>query len=166
MNKPAIFNFNVEAGRSVVVERSFAAPLDIVWEAWTDKDILCRWWAPQPYTCVIKSQDLRAGGRLLYYMEGPQGDRHWSFFDYAVVEPKTFFAGSDGFCDEHGTINERMPRSTWENRFSYEDGRTVVRIRITHQSEEDLQKIIAMGFREGFTAGLDQLDVLLARTAN
>ncbi len=166
MNKAAIFNFDVEkGGRSISVERSFNAPLDTVWAAWTDKDILCRWWAPKPYTCVIKSQDLRDGGRLLYYMKGPEGDIHWSFFDYASVKPKSFYSGSDGFCDEQGRINTDMPRSTWENRFSEEDGRTVVRIKITHDSAEDVEKIIAMGFKEGFSMGLDQLEQLLADRA-
>src|SRR5688500_11607093 len=118
---------------------------------------------PKPYQCVIKSLDFREGGRCFYYMQGPEGDRHWSFFDYEKVRPKSFFSGTDGFCDEHGTINKAMPQMKWENRFSEEDGRTVVRILITANTVEDIEKIIAMGFKEGFTMGLDQLEELLAQ---
>lgn len=164
MSKPAIFNFIVaQDARTITVERSFAAPLDLVWSAWTEPDILCQWWAPKPYTCVIKSLGFREGGRWLYYMEGPTGDRHWCFFDYERIRPKTYYAGQDGFCDEQGKINEAIPSTRWKNHFSESDGTTVVKMLLSFVSEEALQKTIEMGFKEGFTAGLDQLDELLAR---
>jgi hypothetical protein len=75
MAKAALFSFDVQKeARKITVDRSFNAPLDPVWAAWTEADILCQWWAPKPYQCVIKSLDFRAGGRWLYYMQGPQGD--------------------------------------------------------------------------------------------
>ena len=162
MSKSSIFNFIVQKeARSITVERSFNAPLDPVWAAWTDADILCKWWAPKPYECVIKPLDFRAGGRWLYYMQGPQGDRHWCFFDYETVRPKSFFSGSDAFCDEYGVANSTKPKVRWEGHFSATDGRTLVRIVLHFQSPEDLEQIVQMGFKEGFSQGLDQLDELL-----
>lgn len=162
MTKQALFNFNVRKdARTITVERSFTAPLDPVWAAWTEADILCKWWAPKPYQCVIRSLDLREGGRWLYYMEGPQGDRHWCFFDYATVRPKSFFSGSDAFCDERGVANDTKPRVTWEAHFSERDDRTLVRVILRFGSSEELEQILQMGFKEGFTMGLDQLDELL-----
>ncbi|MBK9177831.1 MAG: SRPBCC domain-containing protein [Flavobacteriales bacterium] len=162
MNKQALFNFIVQKeARSITVERSFSAPLDPVWAAWTEADILCHWWAPKPYACVIKSLDFREGGRWLYYMEGPTGDRHHCFFDYETVRPKTFFSGNDGFCDDAGIFNKTMPRMKWESHFSEEGGSTLVRIRIHFNTADDLDKVIQMGFKEGFTMGLEQLDALL-----
>lgn len=162
MTKPALFNFIVQKeARSITVERSFNAPLDPVWAAWTQADILCKWWAPKPYECVITALDLREGGRWSYYMQGPQGDRHYCFFDYEHIDPKVSFSGRDGFCDEHGVVNTEMPRMTWESRFSPDDGGTLVRSRIAFDSLGDLEKIVAMGFKEGFSMGLDQLDELL-----
>ncbi len=119
MSKAAIFNFIVQKeARSITVERSFNAPLDPVWAAWTNADILCKWWAPKPYECVIKSLDFREGGRWLYYMQGPQGDRHWCFFDYEPIRPKSHFSGSDSFCDENGVGNDTKPKVSWEAHFS------------------------------------------------
>lgn len=165
MIKPALFNFDVhKEARSITVERSFNASLDPVWAAWTEADILCQWWAPKPYVCVVTGLDFREGGRWSYYMQGPEGDRHHCFFDYTSVKPKTSFSGTDGFCDEQGVINTEMPRMTWTSSFSESDGRTLVSIRIDLDSAEDLEKIITMGFKEGFTQGLDQLDALLAAT--
>lgn len=162
MTKEAIFNFVVKKeDRTITVERSFNASLDPVWAAWTQADILCKWWAPKPYECVIKSLDFREGGRWLYYMQGPQGDRHWCYFDYEIVRPKSFYSGGDSFCDEHGVANNGKPKVRWENHFSEQDGRTVVRCELHFDSEQDVQQIIQMGFKEGFTMGLDQLDEVL-----
>lgn len=163
MIKRSVFNFIVrKEERAITVERSFSAPIDPVWAAWTEADILCKWWAPKPYACVIKSLDFRAGGRWLYYMQGPAGDRHWCFFDYTEVRPKTFFSGSDAFCDEHGMANGTKPKVRWEAHFKESDGTTLVRIQLHFDSAQDLEQIIQMGFKEGFTMGLDQLDELLA----
>lgn len=163
MSKPAIFDFLVEPdARTITVQRSFHASLDHVWAAWTEADILCRWWAPKPYQCVIKSLDFREGGRWLYCMQGPEGDRHWCFFDYEVVRPKTFYSGADAFCDEQGVANETKPRVKWENRFSEADGVTTVHITCHFASSEHVEQLVQMGFREGFTACMEQLDELLA----
>jgi len=167
MIKPAIFNFTLQKqARTITVERSFNAPLDPVWAAFTEADILCKWWAPKPYVCVIKSLDFREGGRWLYYMEGPQGDRHHCFFDYETVRPKKYYMGHDGFCDEHGNATDMIPSTKWENGFSEEEGITVVRMLLTYESELALEKTIEMGFKEGFTMGLEQLDELLAASKN
>jgi rifampin ADP-ribosylating transferase len=140
MTRPALFNFIVsKEDRTITVERSFNAPLDPIWAAWTEADILCQWWAPKPYECVVTGLDLREGGRWSYHMKGPEGDCHYCFFD------------------EAGNINMGMPRFTWENSFSEREGRTVVSIVIRFDTAEDVENIIKMGFREGFTTGMDQL---------
>lgn len=162
MKNPAITDFIVsKEAKTITVERSFAAELDTVWSAWTQADILCKWWAPKPYACVIKSLDFRAGGRWIYCMQGPQGDKHWAFFDYDAVRPKSFYSGTDGFCDEQGTINAAMPRTKWESSFSEANGSTLVRCILHFTSAEAMDTMIKMGFKEGFTMGLDQLDELL-----
>lgn len=166
MPQPAIFNFIVAKDDSTInVERSFNAPLDLVWQAWTDPEILCQWWAPKPYVCVVTGLDLRPGGRWSYHMKGPDGDCHYCFFDYEEVRPKHFFSAREGFCDESGIINTAMPRSSWESHFSEHGGSTLVRIVIGFDSPDDMERTIQMGFKEGFTAGLDQLEELFANTS-
>ncbi len=163
MIKSTASNFDVlKEARTITIDRTFKAALDPVWAAWTQADILCQWWAPKPYECVIKSLDFREGGRWLYYMQGPQGDRHWCYFDYETIRPKTHFSGSDAFCDEHGVANNIKPRVTWEANFSAAEGSTAVHVVLHFASPEDLAQLIAMGFKEGMSQGLDQLDELLA----
>lgn len=98
-------------------------------------------------------------------MKGPEGDRHYCFFDYTEVRPEHYYAGKDGFCDEAGNINLDMPRSRWENRFNDHDGGTMVSIVIRFDTAEDVENIVQMGFKEGFTMGLKQLDELLAASS-
>lgn len=163
MIKSTASNFDVQKeARTITIDRTFKAPLDPVWAAWTQAAILCQWWAPKPYECIIKSLDFREGGRWLYYMQGPQGDRHWCFFDYETIRPKSHFSGNDAFCDEQGVANNIKPKVRWEANFSEADEGTSVHVVLHFKSSEDLEQIIAMGFKEGMSQGLDQLDELLA----
>lgn len=163
MKTQALTNFIVaKDAKTITVERAFAAKLDTVWAAWTQAEILCQWWAPKPYICVNTALDFRPGGRWSYSMQGPEGDRHYCFFDYEEVRPKTFYSGRDGFCDEQGNINTALPSMHWENSFKPQDGSTLVRVVIKFKATEDLDAIVAMGFKEGFTLGMDQLDDLIA----
>lgn len=159
MKQAILFNFEVDKeSNSIQVKRIFNAPLDLVWAAWTEAEILDQWWAPKPYLSVTKSMDFRVGGKWLYYMQGPKGDIHWSLFDYESIEDQKSFAGIDAFCDENGKINNTKPRVRWRNEFSFGENKTWVNILLNFGTLEDLETIIEMGFKEGFTAGLENLD--------
>lgn len=147
----------------VNVEREFAAGVDKVWAAWTQSEILDLWWAPKPWKAETKSQDFRAGGRWLYAMVSPEGEKHWSFADYLTIDPKNSYSAKDGFCDENGNINTEWPQSIWHNSFTSNGESTVVSIVITYPSQADMEKFLEMGFQEGFSMGMDNLDDLLAK---
>lgn len=162
MNKTVLFNFDVDKeAKKIKVDRSFDAPLDIVWQAWTDPAITDQWWAPKPWRAETKSQEFREGGKWIYCMVGPEGERHWCFFEYKSIDPQKSYSGMDAFSDENGNINPDMPRMTWNNRFNGKGDSTVVNIEISFDQLADLEKIIEMGFREGFTAGMENLDAYL-----
>ncbi|GIV37616.1 MAG: hypothetical protein KatS3mg032_1995 [Cyclobacteriaceae bacterium] len=162
MNKTILFNFTVDKDNNQIkVERSFNAPIDLVWAAWTQADILDQWWAPYPWRAETKHMDFREGGYWLYAMAGPGGEKHWSRADYLKIIPEKFFSYMDGFCNEAGILNTALPRSQWENNFMEKAGQTQVNILLTFNSLSDLETIIQMGFKEGFTAGLENLDQYL-----
>lgn len=159
MTKAILFNFNVDKdNKQINVERSFNAPKDLVWKAWTTPEILEQWWAPKPYTAITKSMDFTEGGHWHYYMAGPQGEQHWCLFDFEEIVPLTSFSGLDAFCDENAVISETKPRVKWHNEFVTDDDTCIVHINIQFNQLEDLETIIEMGFKEGFTAGLENLD--------
>lgn len=160
----AVFNFITDKpSNRIRVERSFQAPLDLVWSAWTEADLLDRWWAPKPYRAETKSLNFTVGGQWLYCMIGPEGDRHWCLFNYESIEQQKRYSGYDAFCDETGAINQTKPRVDWNNEFaSTGPDSTMVTMHLQFQSLADLETIIQMGFKEGFTMGMENLDEYIA----
>lgn len=164
MKTNLLMDFTVDRENSTVnVKREFAAGKDKVWAAWTEKELLDQWWAPKPWKSKTKSMDFREGGRRLYAMLGPEGEEHWALADYTSISPKTNFQHLDAFCDSEGNINEEFPRSDWNVDFAEENGTTTVYVKIKHENLSDLEMIIEMGFKEGFTMALENLDTLLEK---
>ena len=163
MKTALLFDFIVnKENNTVTVNREFNAKLPMVWEAWTNPEILDLWWAPKPYQTRTKSMDFRVGGTWLYEMYNTlredENECHWCKNDYHSIDPLRSYAGLDAFCDEHGTINEAMPRTLWTNTFSENGETTIVNIVAKYPSLEDLETVIQMGFKEGFTMAMENLD--------
>jgi len=152
------------ANKKVLVIREFDAPLDQVWEAWTQSELLDLWWAPKPWKAETKSMDFREGGTWLYCMVGPDGPGSWCRADFQTIIPHKSFTGLDAFCDESGNLNKDFPVMHWQVDFSKTGAGTKVRVEITYSSVADLEKILELGFEEGFTSALGNLDELLAST--
>lgn len=151
------------SNKKIMVERLFDAPIETVWKAWTQSELLDQWWAPKPWKANTKSMDFRDGGRWLYYMQGPDGSRHYCKVDFRSIVPNRTFSTFNGFCDENGQTNTEMPGMDWKVVFIAEGNATKVEVEITFASEADLEKIVAMGFKEGFAMGHTNLDELLAK---
>ncbi|MEQ9167995.1 MAG: SRPBCC domain-containing protein [Fulvivirga sp.] len=163
MKSSLLFDFTVDKENATVhVKREFAAPKKIVWDAWTKPEILDIWWAPKPYRTETKSMDFREGGMWLYAMVSPENVKHWCKNDYQKIKPLTMFSGLDAFCDENGIINKQMPRTLWKNEFSENGDTTIVNITAKYDSLSDLEKVIAMGFKEGLSMALENLDQYIA----
>lgn len=155
-------DFSVDKdNRTITVKREFAAERPLVWDAYTQSELLDRWWAPKPWKAKTKIMDFRDGGTWLYAMVSPQGEEHWAAVNYTHVRPKDSFAGLDAFTDSNGTVNREMPQSKWEVSFSDQGEHTQVTIHISYDSLKQLEDTIRMGFREGLSMAMDNLDELL-----
>ena len=156
-------NFSVDKeNKTIHIKREFDANLAIVWQAWTDAEILKEWWAPKPYHIETKSLDLRVGGVWLYAMVSPQDEKMWCKADYKAIETEKLLSWLDAFCDENGNENTIKPRSLWTNNFTENNGITMVNITLKHDKLEDIQAMIDMGFKEGFAMALDNLEEIFA----
>ncbi len=159
MKNSLLMDFTVDKKNSTInVKREFEAPVGDVWAAWTQSELLDLWFAPLPWIAKTKSMDFKVGGRHLYAMVGPAGEEHWALADYTSISPTSNFKLLDAFCDNKGNINDNFPRSEWSISFSEVNGITTVKVEIKHNSLSDLEKIIEMGFKEGFTMALKNLD--------
>lgn len=162
MKQPLSVYFSVEKeNRAIRVRSEFNASLSLVWQAWTTPELLDRWWGPSPWRAETQTMDFREGGYWLYAMVGPEGERQWSRADYISIVHEKFFTAKDGFCDENGTFDPEFPQNLWETRFIETESKVMVEITLTFYTFADLEQTLAMGFREGFTTGLNQLDELL-----
>ena len=88
----------------LLITRTFDAPRERVWKAWTTPECVMRWWGPKEFTAPFARIDLRVGGRYLYCMRSPDGEDFWSTGVYReIVEPSRIVA-TDSFSDEKGNI--------------------------------------------------------------
>ncbi len=146
--------------RKITVANRFNAPLSVVWDAFTNPKTLEKWFAPKPFQAITKSMDFREGGQWLYYMLSPKGEKFWSISVYKKIQPNKSFEASDAFCNEKGEIDTNLPRLVWRYDFWEEVGGVKVNTVITFASEEDMKKILEMGFEEGYKMALSQLQEL------
>ena len=150
------------SGKKLIVIREFNAPVEKVWRAWTESSLLDQWWAPKPWKAETKSMAFKEGGRWLYYMLGPAGDRHWCKVEFQTIDPHKSFTVINSFCDENGNTNGDLPVMHWSNNFASNGAGTTITVEISFDSTADLQKIVEMGFKEGFKMGLGNLDEMIA----
>jgi len=149
--------------KKLFIKREFSASPEDVWKAWTESELLDRWWAPKPWKAKTKSMEFREGGMWLYAMVGPDGTENYARADYESIIPYKSFSVSDSFCDENGIINPELPGMHWKVAFEKSTDGTLVNIEITLRSEADIEKIIEMGFKEGFDMALGNLDEIFEK---
>jgi len=165
MKNSLLFDFTVDkATKTVFVNREFDAGLSLVWDAFTKQEILDQWWAPKPWASKTKVMNFEVGGRRFYAMVSPEGQEHWSIQKYTSISPKTNFKFLNAFADKDE--NPQLPGSEWDLNFSGQNGPdnyrgTKVSVTIYNESLERMEKMIEMGFKEGFTMTLNSLEELL-----
>ncbi len=73
----------------LVLTREFAAPRELVFQAWTRPEHVARWWGPHGFTLPVCTQDFRVGGSYRFCMRSPAGTDHWVWGEYReIVEPE------------------------------------------------------------------------------
>ena len=149
--------------KKITIVRYFDASVEQVWTAWTESELLELWWAPKPFRAETGSMNFKPGGSWLYAMVGPDQPKMWCKVDYTKIDPLKSFEGVDMFCDQDGNKNPDFPSMDWRVDFEKADGGTKITVLISFSSEADLQKIVELGFEEGFTSALGNLDELLAK---
>lgn len=163
MKAALLFDFVVDkANKTILVKREFAAGRSLVWDAYTKSELLDQWWAPKPWRSKTKKMDFREGGAWHYAMVGPEGEEHWALAKYLRINPKTNYTVKDSFADAEGNVNKELPESTWNVTFSDHGDHTLVENHLSYDTLEQLEEIIKMGFKEGLSMAMENLDSLLA----
>ena len=141
----------------VLTERSFEAPRELVFRAFTEPDLLVQWLGPRAYTMTIDRFDLRDGGTWRYVHADDAGNEygfHGVFHGEASIDGmvQTFeFEGAPGHVS--------LDTVTFEEH----DGTTTVRTNSLFQSVEARDAMVNSGMGDGMSQGYDRLDELVEK---
>ena len=148
---------------TLTLTADFAAPIDQVWELWSDPRKLERWWGPPSYPATLEKHDLIPGGEVTYFMTGPEGDIHHGIWRVTAVDPPASLEFTDAFADSGGAPVADMPVSRITVLLAERDGSTRMEMRAAFESRDDMERLVKTGMAEGLQQAVGQMDALLAR---
>ncbi|AOP33098.1 polyketide cyclase [Leptospira tipperaryensis] len=155
------------------LSRSFNAPRELVWKAWTEPKRLAEWWGPTGLTMGVVHLDLKPGGLFHYSMKTPDGQIMWGRFLYREITPPEKLVYIVSFSDENAGITRHPMAENWPAEilntvlFTEEKGKTTLSLKGTpiNATPEEI-KVFGDNFPsmdKGFTGTLDQLEAYLAK---
>jgi uncharacterized protein YndB with AHSA1/START domain len=156
----------MEPIKEVQLERVYDAPLETVWQAWTNAEELKQWWGPDNVTIPECEIDLRVGGKFYIVMEageamGPYKGTLWPMqAEFTVVEPQTKLAYTAQAWTE-GHKEDTTIDQTTEIILSEENGKTTVKVTAAIYKAGPGAKMAAEGMQYGFTQQLEKLNGFL-----
>lgn len=157
-----------EDQKTLVVSRRFPAEKSRVWDAYTQPELLARWWGPKGWETEIRHLDFRVGGYWHYCMrciDKAQGDyfgmESWGKGTYTDIRPRDSFSYDDEFCDDQAAPVPGMPVSHCHIQLADDSGATLLTCNVAYDSPEALKQVIEMGMEEGFKQTLDNLETFL-----
>ena len=90
---------------AVVIERTFDAPVEIIWQMWTNPEHFKNWYGPQGFTIHVTDMDLRVGGKRLVCMSSPDGSmKMWTIGEYTEITPNQRLVYTESPADENGNV--------------------------------------------------------------
>lgn len=147
---------------TLTITARFAAPVERIWQIYADPRQLEKVWGPREYPATVVDHDLTPGGRVTYYMTGPEGDRHYGYWSVLEVDEPRSFTVEDGFAHEDFRPNTELPASTSVTTLTPQDGGTRAVYVTTYGDRDSLQTVLDMGVEEGSRSAIDQIDELVA----
>jgi uncharacterized protein YndB with AHSA1/START domain len=148
-------------GLSLTLVAEFDAPVERVWELWSDPRRLERWWGPPSHPATVEKHDLTGGGEVAYFMTGPGGERTRGWWRVTSVDPPRSLEFTDGFANHDGTPNTGMPSTAVRMRLTEHDGVSRMELRFTFDSREHMERLERWGAFEVFPQSVAQMDALL-----
>ena len=143
------------ATREFTLERIIDATPEQLFRAWTDPELLPRWFCPRPWAVASAALDVRPGGASLVVMRGPDGQEHPNRGVYLEVVQNERLVFTDAFVEAWAPSEKAFFVATIT--FEGLGARTRYRARLQHWTVEDRQAHEAMGFHEGWAKATDQL---------
>jgi uncharacterized protein YndB with AHSA1/START domain len=156
-----------------VFSRTFDAPRELVWKAWTDRERLMQWFSPKGFTMSTAKLDFRPGGSFHYALKSPDGKEMWGKFIYLEIVAPDRIVLVNSFSDEKGGITRHPFSATWPlemlstTTLEEREGKTVVTVHWVPlkptEAERKTFDSAHEGMKVGWTGTFDQLAEYLAK---
>ncbi len=157
-----------------VINRSFDAPLDVMFEMWTNPEHFSRWLPPTGFEMQFIRSDIRPGGSTFYVMTNNADITMYGRAEYLKIEKPDRIVYTQQFCDENEKISRHPKMPTWPATMLTtvnltEEGADRTRVTVTWEpygptTPEELETFIKArgGMTQGWTGSFDKLDILLS----
>lgn len=143
----------------ILITREFDAPAHLVWEAWTNPELVKRWWAGKRGNVTLVEIDLRVGGKWRYVMEAEGGFEvgfHGEYSELVENERMVTTEVYEGLPPELGDPDDLAATNTLT--LTESDGRTKLEVLVEHQSKEQRDGHIESGMEGGMQESMDALE--------
>jgi uncharacterized protein YndB with AHSA1/START domain len=136
----------------ILITREFDAPRHLVWKAWTEPELIGRWWSGNRGETTVAEIDLRVGGTWRCVMVTDDGFVAAFHGEYREIVPNERIVATE--------VYEGMPEAEALNTvtFAEADGRTTLTMLVEHASKEARDAHIASGMEAGMREAMDMLE--------
>lgn len=157
-----------------VINRSFDAPSDLMFEVWTDPNHFSKWLAPKGFQMQFIRSDIRPGGSAFYVMSGGSGAKMYGRVNYLRIQKPDLIMYTQQFCDENEQVSRHPMSQTWPETMLTvvklsKEGPGQTRVTVTWEPQgaitpEELETFVKEkgGMTQGWTGSFDKLDAYLS----
>jgi uncharacterized protein YndB with AHSA1/START domain len=158
--------------KGIIIKRIFDSPRTLVWKAWTEPEMVKKWWGPKGFTAPSIKIDLKVGGKYIYCMHGPKGSEFdkdmYSSGIYMEIVPIEKLIVTDYFSDEKGDkigpaevgMDRNMPDELNVITIFKDIGNNKTELTIEYprpESEVQFEAMLKSGMVDGWNSSLDKL---------
>lgn len=166
--------------KDIVIEKVIDAPRKAVWHAWTEPELVKKWWGPEEFTAPSIKINLKVGGRYIFSMHGPKGSEWdkdmYSAGTFKEIVPNEKLVVTDFFSDENGQIMEPsdygmspdFPKELTVTVLfeEIEQGKTKLSIIYPKpETREQMKAMLKSGIKGGWNSSLNKLKNVLERNS-
>jgi uncharacterized protein YndB with AHSA1/START domain len=140
----------------------FDASAEQVWDVWENPRKLERWWGPPGWPATYTRHDFEVGGQSRYYMTSPEGEKHYGWLRFDLIEGPRRFEFANGFAGDDGEPVPGVEPAGGLVEIESRAGRTRMLVQTRFTDVAQMEKLIGMGMQQGMEMALGQVDALLS----